>query len=221
MSLINKEIQINSTQHLFGNKTLVVVGVVVVLSVIFLWVSQRDFEIRNYPSQGETIIAFGDSLVVGIGAQQGNNFVSVLSRQIGEPIENFGKSGDTTERALGRIDTVLERNPKVVLVLLGGNDYIQRVSKEKVLTNLGLIIEAIQDRGAVVILLGVRGGILRDGYKKDFENLAREYETAYISNVLDGLIGNPEFMFDSIHPNDKGNQIIADRIYPVLKKLIK
>ena len=200
---------------------IVIAGIAIIVGAVFLWANQRDFEIRNYPSQGETIIAFGDSLVKGIGAQEGNDFVSVLSAQIGEPIENFGRSGDTTERALGRIDTVLERNPKVVLVLLGGNDYILRTSKEKVFANLGMIIEAIQERGAIVILLGVRGGILKDGYKKDFENLAREYKTAYVPNIIDDIIGNPEFMFDSIHPNDKGNQIIADRIYPILKELIE
>ena len=68
--------------------------------------------------------------------------------------------------------------------------------------------------------MGVRGGVLRDNFKKDFENLAREQNTAYVPNVLDGLIGNSEFMYDAIHPNDKGYALIAAKIEPILKKLI-
>src|SRR6056297_1363725 len=79
--------------------------------------------VTNVPSAGTRIIAFGDSLVEGVGANPGNDFVSILSRNIAEPIVNLGNSGDTTRDALARIDEVLEQDPKIVLVLIGGNDY--------------------------------------------------------------------------------------------------
>jgi len=204
-------------------KVLILVGVlVVVIATFFLFRgdSNSPENIKNYPSSGTNIIAFGDSLVQGVGSSGSGGFVSILSGQLGLPIENLGRGGDTTATALTRLDNVLERDPKIVLILLGGNDYIQRISKEKTFSNLGIIISSIQDKGAIVILLGVRGGILKDNYKDDFKELAKEYKTAYIPNVLDDLLGNPGLMSDTIHPNNQGYQIIADRIYPVIKSLL-
>ena len=202
---------------------LVLVSVLIVVAVAFLLFtgdSNSNKNIKNYPSPGTNIIVFGDSLVVGVGSSVDNDFVSVLSRQLDIPIENLGIVGDTTGTALARLNEVLERDPKIVLLLLGGNDYLRRIPKEETFSNLGIMIESIQNSGSIVILLGVKGGILRDNYKGDFKKLSIQYKTAYITNVLDGLIGNPDLMYDSIHPNNDGYKIIADRIYPVLKNLI-
>ena len=204
-------------------KVLILVGVLITVVVVFILFrgdSNSLKNIKNYPSLGTNIMAFGDSLVQGIGSSGGGGFVSILSRQLGLPIENLGRGGDTTATALTRLDEVTKRDPKIVLILLGGNDYIRRISKEETFSNLGMIISSIQDRGAIVILLGVRGGVLKDNYKNDFKELAKKYKTAYIPNVLDGLIGSPNLMSDTIHPNNEGYQIIADRIYPVIKSLL-
>jgi lysophospholipase L1-like esterase len=203
-------------------KTGVITGLLVLFIVgsFVLLSSDKNKEIRR-PTSGTTIVAFGDSLVVGVGATSGNNFVSLVSGQIDEPIINLGVSGDTTIKALARIDDVLQQNPRIVLVLLGGNDYLRRVPKADTFSNLEIIIESIQETGAVVVLLGVKGGVVRDEYKKDFEQLAKKHNVSYIENVLDGLIGRPERMSDSIHPNDKGYKIIADRVTPVLQRIIE
>jgi len=188
---------------------------------LFWYFFPSTYAIKNYPSSGETIIAFGDSLVQGVGSIEGNDFVSLLAARINTPIINLGRSGDTTAEALTRIDSVLSKNPKVVMVLLGGNDFLKRVPKHEMLSNLEKIITTIQNRGAVVILLGVRGGLITDGYESDLKSLAETTGSAYVPNVLKGLIGDPKYMDDSVHPNNAGYVIIADRIYPVLEKMLK
>ena len=205
-------------------KALILVGVLIIVVAVFLLLagnSSSNKNIKNYPSSGTNIIAFGDSLVLGVGSSVGNDFVSVLSRQLNIPIKNLGKGGDTTTTALTRLDEVLEREPKIVILLLGGNDYLLKISKKETFFNLGTMIESIQNSGSIVILLGVRGGLLRDNYKDDFKALSTKYQTAYIPNILNGLIGNADLMYDGIHPNDDGYKIVADRIYPVIKNLVK
>jgi lysophospholipase L1-like esterase len=159
--------------------------------------------------------------VVGVGASRGNDFVSILSGQIDEPIVNLGRSGDTTRDSLARIEDVLEQNPKVVLLLFGGNDYLQQIPEAETFKNLEQIIQTIHQSGSAVLLLGVRGGILRDNFKSEFVSLAKEYNTAYVGDVLDGLWGNRQLMADSIHPNDAGHQLIADKVLPVLETLLE
>ena len=197
-------------------------GFALLVCTPFLYfVFKSDAPIKNYPPKNHIVVAFGDSLVEGIGASAGNDFPAELGRNLGISIINKGKGGDTTQAGLLRLQSVLDENPGVVLVLLGGNDVIRRVPKQETFNNLGAIVERLEASGAVVILLGVRGGILGDGYEEDYRNLAKKYQTAYVSNVLEGIITNPDLMYDGIHPNDKGYQIIASRITPVIKDVLK
>jgi acyl-CoA thioesterase I len=199
-----------------------VAGIFLVLfSWYFFFHSAQDIKITNYPSSGTDIIAFGDSLVAGSGATSGNDFVSLLSKQIGQEIFNLGVPGNTTADGLARISELDQYRPKVVLLLLGGNDHLRKVPIETTFENLGKIIEGIQSRGAVVLLLGVKGNLFGDKFEPKFEKLREKYGTAYVSNVLEGLFGDAKFMEDTIHPNDAGNKIIAERIYPVLVTLLQ
>lgn len=178
-------------------------------------------QIANYPPKNHTIVAFGDSLVEGVGATSGNDFPSLVGRLAGVPVINEGKSGDTTEAGLLRIQTVLDKDPGIVILLFGGNDVLRRVSKEQTFKNLSSIIEQLQGHGVVVVLLGVKGGLLGDGYEEDYLKLSEKYHTLYVSNVLSGLITRPEYMYDSIHPNDKGYAIIAERVIVPVKRVLE
>src|SRR3989338_5204479 len=187
----------------------------------FFFYSAQEIKIVNYPSSGTDVIAFGDSLVTGVGATSGNDFVSLLSNKIGKEIINLGISGDTTASGLARVSELNRYRPKVVLLLLGGNDHLRKVPIETTFENLEKIIENMQSRGAIVVLLGIKGNLFGDKFEPEFNKLYRKYGTAYIQNVLNGLFGKVEFMEDSIHPNNAGNQVIAERIYPVLVPLLK
>lgn len=204
-----------------SKSTLLISGVVVVFLVVFIFFLFNDEKkITNYPSTGTDIIAFGDSLVEGAGSTIGNDFVLLLSKKIGRPIINLGVSGNTTEDGLKRISEFDKYKPKIVLLLLGGNDHLKKVPIDETFSNLGKIIENIQSRGAIVLLLGVKGNLLGDKFKSKFEDISDKYHTAYVENVLDGLFADSRYMSDAIHPNDLGYARIAEKIYPVLEKLV-
>lgn len=179
----------------------------------------REVTIKNYPPATGSIVAFGDSLVEGVGSPSTEGFILPLSEMLGEKIINMGVSGDTTVDGLNRLDKLIAEKPRVVLILLGGNDYIRKISSEKTFNNLRTIINTVQESGAVVVLLGVRGGLLSDSYEKSFEKLAEETGSAYVPDVLDGLFGRPALMSDAIHPNTEGYQRIAEKVYPILNKV--
>lgn len=201
-------------------KLIIVLVAIVMVGGIYTFFSRAP-SITNYPPKGKDIVAFGDSLVVGVGSTMGNDFISQLSKKVGQPIVNLGHSGDTTADGIARINELDEYDPKVVLLLLGGNDHLKKMPREATRKNLATLIENIQARGTVVLLLGVRGGLFNDPFDTEFEALRDTYHTAFVSDVLDGLFGNPQYMSDTIHPNDTGYKIIAERIYPVLFEVIK
>ena len=173
------------------------------------------------PTGGTSVIAFGDSLVAGRGAVSGRDFVSVLSKRLGVPIINAGHSGDTTRAALARLESdVLSRDPRIAIVLLGGNDYLRRVPIEETFANLTTIVDEIRSRGAAVLLVGVSVGLLSDPYAARYESLARQTTAALVPDILGGIIGHGELMSDTIHPNEQGYGIMADRLEPVLRDLL-
>ncbi|QQR64769.1 arylesterase [Candidatus Kaiserbacteria bacterium] len=194
---------------------------VLLLCILAYFLLRDDTRIINYPPKGGPIVAFGDSLVRGVGSPETEGFVLTLASKIGEPIINKGVPGDTTTDGLARIDTVLESNPRIVLVLLGGNDRLRQIPTEQTLANLRMIISKIQESGAVVVLLGVRGNLLTGRFDEELEKLAHEMGAVFVSNVLDGIFGNQQLMFDSVHPNKDGYALISEKVYEVIGTVLR
>lgn len=202
------------------NKTHIFIGIAILSIFIFIY-TNLSTSYKNYPPKNSTIVAFGDSLVEGVGSTKDNDFVSILSRRINKEIINSGKSGNTTEDGLSRVHEIMLREPGTVIVLLGGNDYLRKFPDEQTFKNLKSIIFKLQSEGIFVILLGIRGGLLNDRFESQFEDLSKEMNVPYVENVLSGLIGNDKYMSDSIHPNDTGYAIIAGKIYKEVGEYLK
>lgn len=198
-----------------------IVPLVVAAFLLGLWYFRAGHTPAAKPTAGTQVIAFGDSLVQGVGASAGHDFVSVLSDRLGVRILNAGRSGDTSASALARIDqAVLQRNPRVVIVLLGGNDFLRQVPRDDTFDNLQTIVTRIRERGAAVVLVGVSLGLVRDNYGSQYEALAQQTGAAFVPDVLDGIYGHADRMSDQIHPNDRGYALVAERIEPAVRGLI-
>jgi acyl-CoA thioesterase-1 len=190
--------------------------------VAAFWVLGPESPRAAPPTAGERVVAFGDSLVQGVGATPGSDLVSVLSERLGVPIVNAGRSGDTTATALGRLEpAVLSQNPRIVIVLLGGNDYLRRVPPAQTFANLEAIVGRIRNQGAAVILVGLSLGVFSDSYGDGYRDVARRASAGLVPDVLDGILGRGDLMADQIHPNDRGYALMADRIEPALRDLLR
>lgn len=182
------------------------------------------WEVRNDPPTGETIVALGDSLTAGYGVQGNEAWPALVSRAIGRPVINAGVSGNTTADGLRRVERdVIAHNPRVVIVMLGGNDMLRRLSVEQQFNNLREIVTRIQDSGALVILAGVEGdGLLFSGdHGPRYEALARETGSVYVRDVLSGVRGR-NMQSDRIHPTPQGHERMArailDEAEPYLRR---
>jgi acyl-CoA thioesterase I len=175
-----------------------------------------DLKIKNAHSIGENIICFGDSLTFGTGATKGMDYPSQLSKMISLPVLNKGVPGDTTARALARLDQDV-LSPRIVLITLGGNDLKNGVPKGTAFQNLKQIIQSIQAKGALVIIGGIDLPFWGRGYGEGYEQLCKETGAILIPNIFDGIMGHPHLMSDSIHPNDAGYTLMAEKFSQVLK----
>ena len=200
---------------------MLLVAAALMVVVWALWPSPYS-KVTNLASRGTNIIAFGDSLTAGLGAQPGEDFPSRLSKLIETPVINAGVSGDTTDMALERIDRdVLSHDPRIVIVGLGGNDFLRSVDIATTERNLRSIVRRIHGAGAMVVLLGFRFPSLNLDYEKMYTRVADDEGCLLIGRMLRGIITDPTLKSDEVHPNARGYEIMAERIAGPMRKLIK
>jgi len=179
-------------------------------------------DVRNINSAGQAIICFGDSLTEGVGASQGEDYPSVLSRLIAAPVVNAGHRGDTTADALNRLARdVLEKNPRLVILLLGGNDFLRQVPVGDTRKNMETIVQRIQERGAMVVITGMKLGLFTDEYGAMMENIAEKFGALLVPQITKGILTDSKLKSDPIHPNGAGYRLIAERIAEKIKPLLE
>lgn len=192
---------------------------IVVVLLWMLWPSTYG-NVANLDSSGTSIVAFGDSLTAGYGARKGEDYPSKLAARIGATVINAGVSGDTTEGALARIEEdVLSNEPRIVIVGLGGNDFLRGVPLAATETNLRDIVRRIHAGGAMVVLLGFEFPSLTANYAEMYERVAADERCLLVDDVLDGIMSDGKLKSDAIHPNAAGYELLAERVAGPLKKL--
>jgi len=171
-------------------------------------------DIAYLDGQGKHIICFGDSLTFGYGAKPKESYPAQLAKMTSIPVINAGINGDTTPEALKRLETdVLGREPLLVVIEFGGNDFLTKLPLEETVKNVEEMIKKIQERKVMVALVDVSYLEPMDGYTREYKRLSRQYRTIFIPGVMSGIMTSAHLKSDLIHPNAKGYKLIAYRVY--------
>lgn len=160
---------------------------------------------------GATVLALGDSLTFGSGAIPEASYPAVLARLTGWRVVNAGVPGDTSARALERLPPLLEAHaPQLVVVSIGGNDFLRRVPEAETRSNVQRLCELAVATHAQVMLVAVpraslaaaAAGLLTDHplYAQIAEALAIPLQREGWAEVL----GDPDLRSDAIHANARG-----------------
>lgn len=165
------------------------------------------------------IVAFGDSLTAGTGAAPDSSYPAVLSRLIGHRVVNAGVPGEVTAAGLVRLPQLLEQEqPALVLLCLGGNDFLQRLDPAKAEQHLRAMVGLLRERGIAVVLIGVPRlgwGVEVPGWYGD---IAKEAGIPYEGKVLARILADRSLKSDAIHPNAAGYQLMAEALAGLLRK---
>lgn len=182
----------------------------------------------------KTILVLGNSLAAGYGLDPSQAFPALLQEKIDElgwdfEVINAGLSGETTAGGLRRIDWLL-RSPVDVLILeLGGNDGLRGIPPEVTRDNLRAIVKKTRERypDVQIILAGMQvppnlGETYTSAFRDLYPELAREESLHLVPFLLEGVGGVPDLnQPDGIHPTARGQQIVAENVWKVLKPVLE
>ncbi len=167
--------------------------------------------------EGDVIVAFGDSLTFGYGVDKQYSYPSVLQELIGFKVVNAGISGETTALGLQRIESVLEQHqPKLVILLEGGNDLLRKVPEAQIQANLRKMVQIIRRSGAEVVLVGVPEKKLFGSSLPLYEELADELQIPLEEDIVPSLMTRPSMKSDYVHFNKQGYRELALVVYEIM-----
>ena len=177
--------------------------------------------VNSTPRVSGPIVAFGDSLTAGYGAEgRGNDYPAVLSSLLSRPVMNLGVNGDTVASASTRIDELEALSPSVVILLLGGNDLLRRSNLDESFALLEAMIRRIQKGGALTVLVGLEGLPFLAPAGNRYAETAEKTGSLLVPDILKGILGDSALMADGIHPNAQGYAVMAERIADILRSYL-
>ncbi|MCA3175467.1 MAG: arylesterase [Burkholderiales bacterium] len=184
-------------------------------------------------SRAPVVLVLGDSLSAEYGIKRGSGWVQLLSERLEQQkfrwqVVNASVSGETSSGGRSRLPALLQQHrPRIVIIELGANDGLRGLSLDATRQNLRTMIQAAQQSGARVLLVGMQlppnFGI---SYTRDFADLfrqlAKERKTALVPFLLEGIAADLSyFQDDRIHPNEKAQVRLLDNVWGGLLPLLK
>lgn len=174
---------------------------------------------------GATVLAFGDSLTQGVGAAASQAYPNVLAGSTGWQVVNAGVSGDTSAQALARLPSLLaQHQPPLVIVGIGGNDFLRRQSAQTTQANVQAIVQACLDANAQVLLVGVPevNLLASAGWLKDhamYEAVAKQLRVPLLAGAWSEVLAQERLRSDQIHANARGYAAFAQLLRARLQQV--
>lgn len=176
------------------------------------------------------IACIGDSLTTGLSDDEA--YPAYLQQLVTVPVLDFGRAGITAQDAFKQLPSAHESQPQIVVVELGGHDFLRGYGRAATRKTLVKIIEACRDAGAAVVLIEIPRGFITDEFSGLERQLAREYDLELVPDtairmlvvqspaipVIGGL-AQPHLSDDGLHPNVDGAKFLAETICQSLVRM--
>jgi len=190
----------------------------------------RDYQHAPLPAASNVVI-LGDSLTYGTGAGNGEDYASLLAGNTGWNVINAGVPGNTSADGLARLSSLLEAHEAgeqkidLLIVELGGNDFLKHVPEPETVGNLKSILNQAKARSIQTALIaipkfssvGAAFGNLSD--HPLYGKLAEETGTPLIEDLFSDVLAKNSLKADPIHPNAAGYRLVASQLQRALMDL--
>jgi acyl-CoA thioesterase I len=186
--------------------------------LLLIWGCGERPKLERLPSDA-VVLAFGDSLTFGTGATEQESYPAQLEALIGRKVVRAGVPGEVSAQALARLpDALDEHAPKLLLLCIGGNDFLRRLGNPQAERNVRDMVQLAKSRGVAVLLIGTPEPGLSVSPPAFYAAIAKELRVPYEGGIIGEVLIDRALKADPIHPNARGYRIIAERLAEKLKQ---
>lgn len=165
------------------------------------------------------ILAFGDSLTYGTGAQPAESYPAQLESLINRKVVIHGVPGEVSADGLTRLPGVLDEvRPALMILCHGGNDFLRKLDETTAAANVRAMAKMARDRGISVVLIATPKPGLSVTPPAFYSDIAKEFSLPIESDVLRDVLRDNSKKSDLVHPNVLGYRQIAEAVAGLLKK---
>lgn len=171
-------------------------------------------------SADAVILAFGDSLTFGTGANSEHSYPAELARLTGLTVINAGIPGEVTAQGVRRLPALLDRyKPQLLLLCHGGNDLLRKIGTAMTRDNIEKMISAADQRNIPTLLIGVpQPALMFLEAAPIYNEIAEQHGLVYEGEILPEVEADNKLKSDRIHPNAAGYRRMADAISQLLRQ---
>jgi lysophospholipase L1-like esterase len=188
-----------------------------VIALLVLGCAERP-KLERLPSDA-VVLAFGDSLTYGTGAAEDESYPAQLEKLIGRRVVRAGVPGEVTAQALARLPSALDEHaPKLVLLCIGGNDFLRRLGNPQAEQNVREMVKLARSRGVAVLLIGTPEPGFSVSPPAFYAGIAKEFRLPYEEGIIGQVLKDRSLKADPIHPNARGYRLIAEKLAERLKQ---
>ncbi len=171
---------------------------------------------------GSTVVALGDSLTYGYGANDETAYPTVLAELSKWNVVNAGVNGDTSADVLTRVNEITEQNPDLVLLGVGGNDVLQRIAPDTTRANIIATIDTLQSKNIDVVLivephLSTSALFGKASDNPLYKDIAEAEGIPQYSDGWSTVLSDDALKSDKIHANAAGYRQFAEGLHDYLK----
>lgn len=172
---------------------------------------------------GSTVVALGDSLTYGYGASQETSYPTVLADLTKWTVINAGVNGDTSADVLARVEDIVKQTPDLVLLGVGGNDVLQRISPDTTRANINATVDRLKSANIDVVLIAEPYFSTSALFGKASDNplykdIASAQEIPLYSGGWSAILSDDTLKSDRIHANTAGYRQFTQGLYAYLQE---
>jgi acyl-CoA thioesterase-1 len=186
--------------------------------ILLIWGCSERPKLERLPSDA-VVLAFGDSLTFGTGANEHESYPAQLEQLIGRRVVRAGVPGEVTAQALARLPEALDEHaPRLLLLCIGGNDFLRRLGNQQAERNVREMVKLATTRGVAVMLIGTPEPGFTVSPPAFYAGIAKEFRLPYEEGIIGQVLKDASLKADPIHPNARGYRLIAERLAEQLKQ---
>jgi len=136
-----------------------------------------------------------------------------------------GVPGDTSAEGLTRLPRLLEKyQPALLMIELGGNDFLRNINISQTEANLRAIIQAAQSKNIQTVLIAIPenqpvkaalGGLSDHPI---YPKLAEENNIPLVEDIFSDVLSINALKADYIHPNAEGYKVVEEELRAALNE---